>query len=70
MRRGRDTPSEIAEANIRDRLADMASGDPLPPVRVLAAELKVSPATITKAMRRLKRDGLIGSRPGWSVFKA
>lgn len=62
-------PSERVEAFIRERLATMESGDPLPPVRELADELGVSPATVTKAMKRLKAEGLIGSRPGWAVYK-
>lgn len=63
------TPSERVEAAIRERLATMDAGDPLPPVRELAAELRVANATVQKALRRLKEAGLIGSRPGWAVYK-
>ena len=63
------TPSERAEAVIREKLAGMASGQALPPVRELAAEIGDSNATIQKAFRRLRQEGLIGSRPGWAVYK-
>jgi DNA-binding GntR family transcriptional regulator len=58
------------ETALRERLATMASGEALPPVRELAAEFQVANATVTKALRRLREDGLITSRPGWGVFKA
>lgn len=69
MERGPVTPSEKAEAKIRERLATMASGDPLPTIRSMAHECQVSNATIMKAMKRLREDGLIGSRPGWATYK-
>ncbi len=63
------TPSERAEAVIREKLVGMESGQALPPVRELAAEVGVSNATVMKALRRLREQGLVGSRPGWSVYK-
>ena len=64
------TPSERVEAALRDRLADMASGDALPSIRELAAEYGVANATVVRALARLRADGLITSRPGWGTFKA
>ncbi len=63
------TPSERVETVLRERLATMASGEALPPIREMAAEFQVSNATVVKALKRLREDGLIGSRPGWAVFK-
>jgi DNA-binding GntR family transcriptional regulator len=70
MERGPVTPSERAESKLRERLATMSSGDPLPTVRSLAHEYQVSTATVVKAMKRLREEGLIGSRPGWATYKA
>lgn len=39
-------------------------GDPAPSVRGLAAELKVNPNTVARALRELAEEGLIASRRG------
>ncbi|MFV2100275.1 aminotransferase class I/II-fold pyridoxal phosphate-dependent enzyme [Micromonospora sp. LOL_024] len=41
------------------RRAQLAPGDPLPPVRALAATLAVSPATVSRAYAELSRRGLV-----------
>lgn len=64
------TPSERVEAGIRETLRTMRTGQVLPPVRDLAAQYKVSTATVTKAIKRLRESGEVQSRPGWGVFKA
>jgi DNA-binding transcriptional regulator YhcF (GntR family) len=64
------TPSERVEAALRDRLAGMASGDPLPSIREIAQDHHVANATVVRALARLRAEGLITSRPGWGVFKA
>ncbi|MEV6690762.1 aminotransferase class I/II-fold pyridoxal phosphate-dependent enzyme [Micromonospora sp. NPDC051196] len=54
------TAAEISasiESGIRH--ATLAPGDPLPPVRALAAELAVSPATVSRAYAELRQRGLI-----------
>ncbi len=49
--------SASIESAIRD--AALAPGDPLPPVRTLAADLAVSPATVSRAYAELRRRGLV-----------
>ncbi|MCZ7420270.1 aminotransferase class I/II-fold pyridoxal phosphate-dependent enzyme [Verrucosispora sp. WMMA2121] len=49
--------SASIESAIRD--ATLAPGDPLPPVRTLAADLAVSPATVSRAYAELRRRGLV-----------
>jgi GntR family transcriptional regulator len=45
-------------------LGTLAPGDVLPPVRTLAAELRVNPATVAEAYRALEGDGLVTMRWG------
>src|SRR5256885_8244274 len=54
-----DTAVKIARG-VEEALADgrAAAGDPLPPVRTLAARLGVSPATAAAAYRLLRERGL------------
>lgn len=54
------TAAEIA-ASIETALRDtrLRPGDPLPPVRHLAAELSVSPATVAAAYRQLRHRALV-----------
>jgi DNA-binding GntR family transcriptional regulator len=57
------TPSGIAGAIARlISTGDLAPGDRLPTVRELAAELGVSPATVSHAWQALAGVGLIISR--------
>lgn len=63
------TPAERVEADLREMLRGMRSGQAMPSTRELAARYGVSTATVTKAVRRLKEAGEVRSRPGWGVFK-
>ena len=45
-------------------LGTLAAGDTLPPVRILAAELRVNPATVAEAYRALEGEGLVAMRWG------
>ncbi|KAA1426831.1 aminotransferase class I/II-fold pyridoxal phosphate-dependent enzyme [Nocardioides antri] len=57
------TPQGIAGAFSRAvRAGDLAPGDRLPTVRDVAAELGVSPATVSAAWQALRRTGLVVSR--------
>ncbi|GIJ20243.1 aminotransferase class I/II-fold pyridoxal phosphate-dependent enzyme [Micromonospora lutea] len=49
--------SASIESGIRE--AALAPGDSLPPVRTLAADLAVSPATVARAYAELRRRGLV-----------
>ena len=40
---------------------ELASGDPLPTIRGLAAELEINPNTVAKAYREMELTGLIAS---------
>lgn len=45
-------------------LGQLSAGDSLPPVRSLAQELRIAPATLVRAYAELQREGLIESRAG------
>lgn len=45
-------------------LGTLATGDALPPVRHLAAELRVNPASVAEAYRALEGEGLVAMRWG------
>lgn len=65
-------PSEQLAQHVRFAVAagDLAPGDRLPSVRVLAVEALVNPNTVGKAWRDLEREGVLESRPGDGVFVA
>ncbi|OYX03217.1 MAG: hypothetical protein B7Z12_10520 [Caulobacter vibrioides] len=46
----------------------LVSGDPLPSVRQLAANLKVNPNTVAQAYRELEREGLVYVQRGQGTF--
>src|ERR1700743_2458873 len=54
---------EVARGRLR-------AGDPLPSLRLLAADLLVSVITVKRAYDDLERDGVIFSRPGLGAFVA
>jgi GntR family transcriptional regulator len=47
---------------------ELATGDALPSVRSLAAELRVNPATVVQAYRDLETEGLVSTRHGSGTF--
>src|SRR5271154_1557874 len=51
-------------------LGQLALGEQLPAVRVLAESLIVNPNTVARAYQDLIRDGLLESRSGIGVFVA
>ena len=59
---------------IRDRVVAMIldgllkEGDPLPSVRVVAAESRVNPLTVLKAYQQLADDALVEKRRGLGMF--
>ncbi len=57
----------IADAIIAGRFAD---GDPLPSVRVLAAEQGANPLTVAKAYQGFQEDGLVVVKRGVGMFVA
>lgn len=60
---GERTPRDIAGAFARlITSGELAPGDRLPTVRVVAADLGVSPATVSGAWQALRRTGMIVSR--------
>ncbi|MGA8255305.1 MAG: aminotransferase class I/II-fold pyridoxal phosphate-dependent enzyme [Nocardioides sp.] len=63
------SPRGIAGAFSRAiRTGELAPGDRLPTVRDLAAELSVSPATVSAAWQALRRNGLVVSRGRSGTF--
>jgi GntR family transcriptional regulator len=47
---------------------DLGEGDPLPSVRVVAAEYRVNPLTVLKAYQHLVDEGLVEARRGLGMF--
>ena len=71
LKAGLDVQSHVpVHAQLRQSLTrsiecgELRPGDPLPPVRSLAAALELAPNTVAKAYAALGRDGLILSRAG------
>ena len=59
---------------VRDRVVAMIldgvlkEGDPLPSVRVVAAEYRINPLTVLKAYQQLVEEGLAETRRGRGMF--
>ena len=60
----------VDEVRRQAALNILREGDPLPPVRQLAAELKVNPNTVQHAYRELRREGIVYVRRGRGTFVA
>ncbi len=58
---------QISEAIAKKQLA---SGDKLPAVRKLAAELVINPNTVARAYSRLEQAGLVNTKTGSGTFVA
>ncbi|HTV07095.1 MAG TPA: GntR family transcriptional regulator [Acidobacteriaceae bacterium] len=58
------------ESQIKHAIAAQAirEGDPLPPVRKLAAEIRVNPNTVARAYQNLERDGVIRTVQGGGCY--
>lgn len=54
----------IEQVRQRIALGDWAPGQPLPSIRELSAELRVSVITVKRAYLELERDGVISTRQG------
>jgi len=65
-------PSERLAADLRQQIesGELQSGDQLPTVAALAESYQVSTATVAKALRVLKDEGLIVTRHGWGTHVA
>jgi GntR family transcriptional regulator len=61
---------EQIAARVRVAVAagDLAPGEALPSVRVLARDLRVNPATVVQAYRDLAADGFVEMRHGQGTF--
>ncbi|ACO33547.1 MULTISPECIES: GntR family transcriptional regulator [Acidobacterium] len=46
----------------------LREGDALPPVRKLAAELRVNPNTVARAYQNLEREGVLRTVPGGGCY--
>ena len=58
------------EFQVKQSIAARAlrEGDLLPPVRKLAAELRVNPNTVARAYQNLERDGVLRTVPGGGCY--
>lgn len=61
---------EQIERQIKDRIVDgqLAAGEMLPSIRMLAADLKISVITVKRAYEDLEREGMIYSVQGKGFF--
>jgi GntR family transcriptional regulator len=58
------------ESQVKQAVAAQAirQDDPLPPVRKLAAELRINPNTVARAYQNLERDGIIRTVQGGGCY--
>ncbi len=65
-------PSERLAADLRQQIerGELQPGDQLPTVAALAERYQVSTATVAKALRALREEGLIVTRHGWGTHVA
>lgn len=58
------------EAQIKNAIASGAlkQGEAVPPIRKLAAELRVNPNTVARAYQNLERDGSLRAVPGGGCY--
>jgi GntR family transcriptional regulator len=58
------------ESQVKQAIAAQAvrQDDPLPPVRKLAAELRINPNTVARAYQNLERDGVIRTVQGGGCY--
>jgi GntR family transcriptional regulator len=58
------------ESQVKHAIAAGAfrQGDPLPPVRKMASDLRVNPNTVARAYQNLERDGVIRTVPGGGCY--
>ncbi len=65
-------PSERLAADLRQQIESgkLQPGDQLPTVAALADRYHVSTATVAKALRALREEGLIITRHGWGTHVA
>lgn len=58
------------EGQIKNAIASGAlrQGEALPPIRKLAAELKINPNTVARAYQNLERDGSLRAVPGGGCY--
>ena len=61
---------EQIESQIKNHIITgrLAAGDPLPSMRTLSAELRISMITTRRAYEELERDGFITTVPGKGCF--
>lgn len=68
-REGRPVYRQIADEIEREiAIGVLRPGDPLPALRVLAAELKVNPNTVQQAYRWLNLHGMVEVKRGQGTF--
>lgn len=60
-------PADLS-AYLREQIALLPPGASLPSVRTLQTRFRVSPVTVTKALSKLRAEGLIIVRPGHGAF--
>ncbi len=59
-----------ARVRVAVAAGELAAGDSLPSVRVLASQLRVNPATVVQAYRELEHEGVVDMKQGAGTFVA
>jgi DNA-binding transcriptional MocR family regulator len=65
-----DSSAQTLTGRLRSRAQGLAPGTRFPSTREIAADYRVSPVTVSRALATLSAEGVLGTRPGSGTFVA